>query len=243
MKGVISMFKPRLTRPEAGNKYYIRIASGGWSRAVKGYPTDNQCDVLSNCVGYSFGRFHEIANRPEMDLFDPVNAENIFQNAKDHGLKTGDTPKLGALIVWQKGATLKPDDGAGHVAVVERIDSDGAILTSESGWGAANPFWTTLRKPPFGYLSGYKLLGFVYQPEGSKNPYPEPTRVLKRPSYGEDVKWLQYELVEAGYLRESEIDGDFGNITFGALLAFQFDCAIEVDGICGPKTKEMLKQR
>jgi len=235
------MFKPRTTRPEAGNKYYIRRESGGYSRAIKGYPTDNLCDVLSNCVGYAYGRFHEIAERKEMDLFDPVNAENILQNAKDHGLKTGTEPKIGALIVWQKGATLKPDDGAGHVAVVERIDEDGTILTSESGYGAENPFWTTARKPPFAYMSGFKFLGFVYQPDGSKNPYPEPKRVLKNNCFGSDVKWLQYELIESGYMRENEIDGDFGKITLGAVLAFQFEHSLEVDGVCGDKTVEALK--
>jgi peptidoglycan hydrolase-like protein with peptidoglycan-binding domain len=51
---------------------------------------------------------------------------------------------------------------------------------------------------------------------------------------------MQAALALAGYLRVSEIDGDFGNITFGALLAFQFDNNLEVDGICGPKTQAAL---
>ena len=232
-------FKPRLTRPEAGNKYYIRKASGGYSPAIKGSPTDKDCDVLHNCVGYAIGRFHEIANRPQMDLFDPVNAENIFANAQKHGLKTGSTPQLGALIIWQKGATLNPSDGAGHVAVVERIDQNGDILTSESGYGAKNPFWTTVRRAPFAYKTGYKLLGFVYQPHG--NPYREPSRALKEGMVGDDVKWLQWELAEGGYIRENEIDGNFGLITLGGLLAFQFKHALEVDGSCGTKTRNALK--
>ena len=33
-------FTPRLTKPEAGNKYYIRKANGGWSNAILGSPTD-----------------------------------------------------------------------------------------------------------------------------------------------------------------------------------------------------------
>ena len=41
-------FVPRLTRPEAGNKYYITKAAGGYSDAVKGSPTDSACNVLSN---------------------------------------------------------------------------------------------------------------------------------------------------------------------------------------------------
>lgn len=230
-------FEPRLSRPEANNKYYITISSGGWSRAIKGKPTDSACDVLANCVGYAYGRFHEIADRPKMDLFDPVNAENIFQNAKDHGLKTGTVPKLGALIIWQKGQTLKPDDGAGHVAVVEQIKADGSIITSESGYGAAKPFWCGHYSAPSYYGGdGYRFLGFVYQPSSL---YP-PGGVIRRGDYGEDVRWMQTALFEAGYIREQEIDGDFGTITFGALLAFQFDKGLEVDGVCGPKTQAAL---
>ena len=234
------MFVPRLTRPEAGNKYYIRKASGGYSTAILGKPTDKDCNVLANCVGYAVGRFHEIANRPQFDLIDPINAENLFANAQAHGLKTGNTPALGALIVWQKGATLKPDDGAGHVACVEQINADGSIITSESGYNAAKPFWTATRKPPFAYASGYKLLGFIYQPQA--NPYPEPTRALKKGMYGSDVKWMQYELIESGYLRSNELDGSFGTITLGALLAFQFEHSLDVDGVCGAITRQHLKE-
>lgn len=232
------MFSPRFIRPEAGNKYYITKAAGGYSRAIKGKPTDSKCDVLSNCVGYSFGRFHEIANRPEMDLFDPVNAENIFENAKQHGLKTGKTPKLGALIVWQKGNTLSSSDGAGHIAVVERILANGDIITSESGFGASKPFWTAQYKKPYAYKIGYKLLGFVYQPEAQSDV---PERTLKKGDEGSDVKWMQTQLVSKKYLRNAEIDGYFGVITLGALLAFQFENGLEVDGICGAKTKALLK--
>ena len=41
----------RITKPEKGNKFYTRKASGGYSTCIKGKPTD-ACDVLSNCVGY-----------------------------------------------------------------------------------------------------------------------------------------------------------------------------------------------
>lgn len=236
------MFTPRLTRPEKGNLFYITRDAGGYSTAIKGYPLDSLCNALANCVGYAVGRFHEIANRPQFDLIDPVNAENLYQNAQQHGLKVGTAPALGALIVWQKGETLSGSDGAGHVAVVEQINADGSIITSESGYGAMNPFWTTARRPPYNNGTGYKLLGFVYLPP-SQNPYPEPTRVLKKGCVGSDVKWLQYELLEAGYTRSTEVDGDFGNITLGAVCAFQLENGLEVDGVCGPATQAALKSK
>lgn len=228
------MYKPRLTRPEKGNKFYITINAGGYSRAIKGKPTDAQCDVLANCVGYAVGRFHEIANRPEMDLVDPVNAENIYANAQKHGLKVGPMPALGALVVWQKGDTLGSADGAGHIAVVEQILGGGLITTSESGYGAKNPFWTGHYSSPYQYKPGYKLLGFVYQ------PVPTAKRAMQKGDYGEDVRELQSALASRGYLRGAEVDGDFGTITLGGVCAFQLEHSLTVDGIAGPQTQAAL---
>ena len=166
----ISTFQPRMTRPTAGNKYYIRKASGGWSNAIKGSPTDSQCDVLSNCVGYAYGRFNEIGNYGSCKFLSPVNAENFMEYAND--LATGKTPELGACMVWQKGATLKDTDGAGHVAIVEKIISDTEIVTSESGWGSSTPFWTKTRKKGdgnWGQGSDYTFRGFIYNPAVSSS--------------------------------------------------------------------------
>ena len=88
-------FKPRLTRPEAGNKYYITKASGGWSDAIKGKPVDALCNTLSNCVGYAYGRFNEIGGYGCCKYLRPVNAENFIQFAG--GLAVGQEPKLGGL--------------------------------------------------------------------------------------------------------------------------------------------------
>ena len=54
------MFKIRKTKPEAGNKFYNTTSNGGYSRCIKGNPTDAGCNVLANCVGYACGRFNEI---------------------------------------------------------------------------------------------------------------------------------------------------------------------------------------
>lgn len=83
-------FKPRLTRPTAGNKYYITKAKGGYSNAIQGSPTDSQCDVLANCVGYAYGRFNEIGGYGSCKYLYPTNAENFMDYTS--GLKTGMTP-------------------------------------------------------------------------------------------------------------------------------------------------------
>jgi len=160
------VFTPRTTKPEAGNKYYIRKASGGWSPAIKGSPTDKDCDVLSNCVGYAVGRFNEIGGYGCCKYLKAVNAENFIQY-KDAELEVGQTPKLGACAVWRKGATLSGSDGAGHVAIVEKVISDTEIVTSESGWGSSTPFWTKTRQKGsgnWGAGTGYTFIGFIYNP-------------------------------------------------------------------------------
>ena len=83
------------------------------------------------------------------------------------------------------------------------------------------------------------------------NPYKEPTVLItskaqakkkKVKTYvysGEEVKWLQWELVEAGY--ELVIDGICGSKTVKALIAYQKSCKITADGLAGSTTRKYLK--
>jgi hypothetical protein len=167
-------FVMRTTKPGKGNKYYITKANGGYSDAIKGSPTDKDCDVLSNCVGYAYGRFNEIGGYGYCKYLSPTNAENFIQYKGN--LATGQTPKLGACMVWQKGSTLSGSDGAGHVAIVEKVISSTEVMTSESGWGCSTPFWTQTRKKGsgnWGQGSGYKFLGFIYNPAVADNAQPK----------------------------------------------------------------------
>lgn len=159
-------FKMRTTKPEAGNKYYVTKANGGYSDAIKGKPTDTDCDVLSNCVGYAYGRFNEIGGYGYCKYLTPTNAENFIQY-KDAELEVGQSPKVGACMVWKKGATFDGSDGAGHVAIVEKVISDTEVYTSESGWKSSKPFWNQTRKKGsgnWGKGSSYEFLGFIYNP-------------------------------------------------------------------------------
>ena len=161
----MATFVPRTTKPGAGNKYYITKAKGGYSNAIQGKPTDPDCDVLANCVGYAYGRFNEIGGYGYCKYLSPVNAENFIQYA--NGLQVGQTPKLGACMVWRKGATLTGSDGAGHVAIVEKVVSDTQVVTSESGYNTSPAFWTKTRTKGdgnWGAGAGYTFLGFIYNP-------------------------------------------------------------------------------
>ena len=169
------------------NKYYIRQVSGGLNGAVAGSPVVSGANVLCNCVGYANGRFNELWNDPNLEGIVKsfhvqlvCNAENFIESAKRQGLKISSTPVVGGIMVWQKGSTLGGGDGAGHVAVVERVYDDGTILTSESGW-ASWAFKTVRRDNSngrWGQNSYYKFRGCIINPNIKNEITPAPKLVV-----------------------------------------------------------------
>ena len=170
------MFQIRTSKPSAGNKFFITKNVGGYSRCIVGKPTDSQCNVLSNCVGYACGRFNEIIGSMRYPYLN-CNAENFIERAKQAGLEVGMTPKPGAIMVWQKGATLSGNDGAGHVCVVEKVIDANTVYTSESSYGGS-AFWNSTRKNTngrWGIGSGYTFRGFIYNPSVKEEVTPIPS--------------------------------------------------------------------
>lgn len=181
-------FAVRTYKP-SGNKNFITTSSGGWNTCIKGYPMDPNANVLANCVGYASGRFNEIINEARGTTGCSYkglncNAEWFIERAQQAGLKTGSTPKVGAIMCWQKGTVDGGGDGAGHVAVVEKVNSNGTVYTSESGYGST-AFWNQTRSNSngrWGCGSGYKFRAFIYLPEDVQKivdnivnpPKPEP---------------------------------------------------------------------
>lgn len=211
----MAVFKPRTTKPGKGNKYYITKGRGGYSNAIQGKPTDPDCDVLSNCVGYAVGRFNEIGGWGSCKYLSPVNAENFIQYAG--GLEVGQTPKLGACMVWKKGATLSNSDGAGHVAIVEKIISNTQIVTSESGWNSA-AFWTKTRNKGngnWGAGSGYTFLGFIYNPapccQGTGAAASTGTNTAKVDKLTVDGKWGKTTTEKLQQIFGTPVDGEVSN--------------------------------
>ena len=165
-------FTMRTTKPGAGNKYYIRKAQGGYSNAIYGKPTDSECNVLSNCVGYAYGRFNEIGGYGYCKYLAPVNAENFIQYKGS--CEVGMVPKVGACMVWEGKGDL-----AGHVAIVEKVYDNNHVYTSESGYGSKKPFWNSHRynnNGRWGCNSNYKFLGFIYNPAVKEEVIEAPVR-------------------------------------------------------------------
>lgn len=93
-----------------------------------------------------------------------ANAEDWF-GYKD-GYKRGSTPRVGAIICWRKGKAGYSKDGAGHVAFVERVNADGSILISQSGYYSKTRMWTQTLTKKSGWHCGTGLTfqGFIYPP-------------------------------------------------------------------------------
>ena len=162
----------RTTRPTEGNKYFIRKANGGYSTCIQGKPTDSQCNVLANCVGYACGAYNEELGLGYEKYHLNCNAENFIERAIASGLSVLSKPVVGSILCWEGVGSL-----AGHVAIVIEVINDNCIRTAESGYGSSRPFWITTRynnNGRWGLNANYKPRGFIINPNYPYNPTPKP---------------------------------------------------------------------
>ena len=162
----------RTTRPTAGNKYFITRSNGGYSTCIQGKPTDSQCNVLANCVGYACGAYNEELGLGYEKYHLNCNAENFIERAIASGLSVVSKPVVGSILCWEGVGSL-----AGHVAIVIEVINDNCIRTAESGYGSSRPFWITTRynnNGRWGLNSNYRPRGFIVNPNYPYNPTPKP---------------------------------------------------------------------
>lgn len=143
---------PRFNAPSESDKLWIQIGSGGYNHCI--YVTGNS--VLPNCTGYAWGRFCEIMGTTTCNL-SIDNAMRWYGYTED-GYNRGNSPKLGAVACWYGGT-----DG-GHVAIVEKINSDGSIETSNSAWNGDRFYSQKLYPPAYTWSDYFTLQGFIYNP-------------------------------------------------------------------------------
>ena len=163
-------FKERTTAPSQTNKYYLKAGKGGYNRAMEINSKTHSC--LPNCVGMAHGRWLESQEQTNYKKYDKLptgNAENYYPYKKD-GYKRGKTPKLGAIICWRKGKAGCVSDGAGHVAFVEKVYSNGDVLTSNSAYGGSRYYTKKYLKSKNYYMGkNYTFQGFIYNPVDFNN--------------------------------------------------------------------------
>lgn len=151
--------------PTKKDPYFVREAYGGYSQCIAGNPLKFTGSVLSNCVGYAWGRAAQLEGNPKCDIGVPSSRLKAGKHNPTsawawmmytNGRKTGKTPKLGAVAVWKH----KTKSNYGHVAVVEEVFADGSWMSSESAYGGTA--FANRRYNKNSDRANYKFLGFIY---------------------------------------------------------------------------------
>ena len=143
------------------------------------YPTYG----MPNCTCYAWGRFWEIGDPLSIGIHKP-NSSDLpggwsggywWREVNKSVYQTGSEPALGAIICfWDN------NGGDGHVAVVEQINNDGTIVTSNSAWGGTYFYTQTLSRSNYYSWTSfrghyYTCQGFIYNPYADTPIPPEPT--------------------------------------------------------------------
>ena len=145
-------FTPRLSSSGmAGNPWWY---SSGNVYYAAGYG-------LPNCTCYAYGRYAEVRNA--FAALPTGNGGDWYDAAT--GFQRGSEPQLGSVICY----TSPSQQWDGHVAIVEVINGDGTIVTSNSAYGGTY-FWTATVDVNDGYLEAwmkppsrdYVCQGFIY---------------------------------------------------------------------------------
>ncbi len=139
-------FTPRLTCPESNDRHYFSNENIFYASGF-GMP---------NCTAYAYGRAYELmGTTPDLS---PKSAQYWFDyNKENHIYEYGSEPRLGAILCMERA-------GGGHVAVVEKIEPDGTITTSESAWNGTMFYTLTRQKGYYQYDDRYTVQGFIYIP-------------------------------------------------------------------------------
>ena len=158
-------------------------------------------------------------------------------------------PVKGDIVIFDFNYDYNDGD---HIGIV-RCDAESVDLINVVGGNEGDAVHDGIFSSEFlGQRNTASIVGFFHpnyalnkimtDPTNPAN-YPVPTQAVKNGSTGESVKWVQSVLYTFGYLdKASDIDGKFGKGTEAAVMEFQKNEELEVDGIVGMKTIELLEK-
>lgn len=185
------------------------------------YQAAAHCDGTYS-VGREYGGNHAVrdaSNRNTINIEICVNEDGNYQTARDNAIN---------LVKYLIQTTGIPAD-----RVIRHHDAKGKYCPRKM---MDNPgLWEDF-KDRIGSPTA------VEKVDRPCNPYQVPGRTIKYVRFGlmkgDDVRWVQWELVQAGY--DIEIDGKFGPASDRALKAYQAQHGLGVDGKCGPATRSCM---
>ena len=167
-----------------GWEFIPRLSSEGMEGSPYWYSTENPfypAFGLPNCTCYVWGRWWEITGERPVKL-STGNGDTFYPRGVAAGIPHGQTPELGAIICFEYDEPYK--DIGGHVGVVEQINADGSIVTSNSAYGGTYFYTVTLTPPD--YLEGigypHHCQGFLYLESTPRPPQPEPPIFIPKKS-------------------------------------------------------------
>ena len=155
------MFVPRLEAPSYTDPNWIMQSAGGKNPCIRGWNAVGN-SVLANCTGFVIGRMLSLYGNDAYSLPWQYNAGEYYPKLNENGVwKKSSKPTLGSI-----GCYLSTVGSWGHVLVVEQVNADGSIVTSESAWQGKRWYSQTLRPPFYTWNNSFKLQGFIYNVKG-----------------------------------------------------------------------------
>lgn len=152
------------------NKYYS--GHGGINPFTGDNGLDkNNGDRGGNCTAYAWGRRAEMENLVSGDgtligtlLGTNGDAYYWYQREVDAGIyRCGDYgPQVGAVVCWAYGDSTSN----GHVAIIEKINEDGSIITSNGKYGSMDgipePFYISYYASEADLKAAHNFKGYIY---------------------------------------------------------------------------------
>lgn len=161
----MATFTPQLTIPSATDKYFIRLAYGGYSPCIAGKPLRAKGSALDNCVALCWGLAAKREGNLKCDIgvpparlkqgkYNPTSAQLWTKYA--NGRKVDKTPELGAIIVYEH-----TNGSGGHVMSIEEIGKNYVIAVG-SGYGTNGYLFRKEKLPLSLARKNCKLLGVIH---------------------------------------------------------------------------------
>ena len=160
--------------------------------------------------------------------------------------KSKTSPEPGDMIFYNWDGKATP---CHHVGIVVAYDPAKKQVTTvegnTSGTSQGNGNQCQMKYRALNYVVGYGRPLYPADPGPGGpplNPWPLPSRTLKKGDAGNDVRWLQVQLNFCAVLKVPKVavDGSFGPATDAALRQFQAAAKLTADGLAGPATRAVL---
>lgn len=139
----------------------INLGSGSSTSASKVASGDGNNFPPGQCTWWADERYHQLTGYyVPWNHTGQANAYQWLAQAKAFGWNTSNQPPKGipSIICLQGNAGQGVESTLGHVAIVEKVNGDGSVLTSDMNWSVGQPFSTSIN------TLGYPVRQVTFKP-------------------------------------------------------------------------------